>query len=152
MTNRYLRFPEGDSEFLRATFAYHNPMANKYGEAAIRAARQIPKASGDALAHWQDAVLALYPTSPIAQKKGGPRGAFLGLCEAGLVRDVPAGTPSKGSPNKKFATDAVALLRAGSCPATVNALWREVTGGADIVHNSQMDVVLALWKNNLIVK
>jgi hypothetical protein len=43
------------------------------------------------------------------------------------------------------------LLNAGT-HKTVTALWAEVTDGEDIAHNSQMDVVLALWKNDLIVR
>jgi hypothetical protein len=45
----------------------------------------------------------------------------------------------------------VSLLNAGT-HKTVNTLWAEVTDGEDITHNSQMDVVLALWKNDLIVR
>jgi hypothetical protein len=31
-------------------------------------------------------------------------------------------------------------------------LWTEVTDGEEIAHQSQMDVVLALWKNDLLVR
>ena len=45
---------------------------------------------------------------------------------------------------------AVELLRAGT-HRTVTALWTAVTEGDESTHNAQMDVVLALWKNGLIV-
>jgi hypothetical protein len=125
-------------------------MANRYGEAALVAARM--ETYGKAitpLERWNQAVQQLYPTSPSAQRKGGPRSAFLTLCEAGLVKGIPAGQYAAPHKNRPYATLAVALLAAGT-HKTVTTLWSEVTAGEDIEHNSQMDVVLALWKNGLI--
>jgi hypothetical protein len=129
-------------------------MANKYGEAALIAARM--DTHGKAVPpqqRWQEATQKLYPTSPSAQRKGCPRGAFLGLCEEGLVKGIPAGLYTTSNKNKAYAVRAVALLNAGT-HKTVTTLWAEVTDGEEeqIVHNSQMDVVLALWKNDLIVR
>ena len=102
---------------------------------------------------WEDAVRKLYPTTPAGQKKSGPRGAFLGLCEAGLVKGIDGGNTepmtSQGNRNKAYAVKAVELLRAGS-HKTVSQLWMGVTDGDVVDHASQMDVVLALWKNGLI--
>lgn len=127
-------------------------MANRYGEAALIAARMEtygkPLSPAD---RWSEATKKLYPTSPIAQRKGGPRFAFLSLCEAGLVKGIPAGQYAPSNKNKAYALRAVGLLNAGT-HNSVNALWAEVTDGEDIPHQSQMDVVLALWKNDLIVR
>jgi hypothetical protein len=126
-------------------------MANRYGEAALMAVQM--ELHGKELTpaqRWQDVVRRLYPTSVSAQKKAGPRGAFLGLCEAGLVKGIPAGDYASGNRNKDYAVAAVALLRAGT-HKSVTQLWAAVTDGDGTVHNSQMDVVLALWKNGLIV-
>lgn len=98
---------------------------------------------------WQDAVQKVYPT-PAGQKKNAPRAAFVGLCEAGLVKGIAAGNYSAGNRNKDYAVAAVALLRAGT-HTTVTQLWSAVTDGDSSEHASQMDVVLALWKNKLIV-
>ncbi len=127
-------------------------MANKYGEAALIAARMdtYGKAITPA-ARWEQATAKLYPTSPSAQRKGGPRFAFLSLCEAGLVKGIPAGQYAPSNKNKAYVLRAVGLLNAGT-HKTVTTLWAEVTDGEDIAHNSQMDVVLALWKNDLIVR
>ena len=127
-------------------------MANKYGEAALFAARM--DAYGKAITpqqRWQEATRKLYPTSPSAQRKGGPRFAFLSLCEAGLVKGIPAGQYAPSNKDKSYALRAVALLKAGT-HRTVTTLWAEVTDGEPITHSSQMDVVLALWKNDLIVQ
>jgi hypothetical protein len=136
--------------------AHHNErMANRYGEAALLAVRM--ETYGKALTpldRWEDAVRKLYPTTPIGQKKSGPRGAFLGLCEAGLVKGVAGGASAAGTPqanrNKAYAVKAVEMLKAGT-HTTVSQLWAAVTDGEGGDHASQMDVVLALWKNGLIV-
>ena len=125
-------------------------MANKYGEAALMAARAAAQYGKSPVDMWEQAVQQLYRTSPVAQQKGAPRGAFLGLCEEGLVLGVAPAPYCKSRNHKLYAVEAVALLRAAACPATVSALWPRVTAGADVAHNSQMDVVLALWKNGLI--
>lgn len=130
-------------------------MANRYGEAALLAVRM--PTFGKALSaeeRWTAAVRQVYPTTPIGQKKSGPRSAFLGLCEAGLVKGIEPGTPEPGpsssTRNREFAVQAVQLLRAGT-HTTVSQLWTAVTDGEAGAHASQMDVVLALWKNGLIV-
>jgi hypothetical protein len=65
-------------------------MANRNREAALMAARDS-SAGTNPKARWDRAMEILYPTSPSARKKGCPRGAFLGLCEEGLVKGIPAG-------------------------------------------------------------
>ena len=125
-------------------------MANRYGEAALMAVRM--ELYGKALnpgERWQDAVQKLYPT-PAGQKKNAPRAAFIGLCEAGLVKGIAGGDYAAGNRNKDYAVAAVALLRAGT-HKTVTQLWSAVTDGDGTEHACQMDVVLALWKNGLIV-
>lgn len=128
-------------------------MANRYGEAALLAVRmELYGKALSPLERWQDAVRKLYPTTPIGQKKSGPRAAFLGLCEDGLVKGIPAGQYTAGNSasnrNKAFAVGAVKLLEAGT-HRTTSELWNEVADGEE--HASQMDVVMALWKNGLIV-
>ena len=128
-------------------------MANRYGEAALIAAhpdKHHPRATP--LDRWNAATKQLYPTSPTQQKKGGPRTAFLGLCEEGLVKGIPAGRYTPPKDDKTYALRAVQLLVEGTAQRSVQALWQQVTESEEKPHSSQMDVVLALWKNNLIVK
>ncbi len=127
-------------------------MANRYGEAALLAVR-MPTFGKDLspAERWSAAVKQVYPTTPAGQKKSGPRNAFLGLCEAGLVRGIAAQAGASGaSRNQSYAVHAVDLLRAGT-HTTVTQLWSAVTGGQAGEHTCQMDVVLALWKNGCIV-
>lgn len=95
---------------------------------------------------------SLYPTSPTARNKACPRGAFLGLCEKGLVKETPAGRHTAARGNKAYAVRAAPLLAEGRQNLSTGSLWRAVTDDPEKTHNSQMDVVLALWKNALIVR
>ena len=116
------------------------------------AARQGSSDGIDPVARWESAVSTLYPTSPAARKKGSPRGAFLGLCEEGLVKGIPAGRYAASANNKAYAVRAVALLIEGKQNWSTSALWRAVENDPAKLHNGQMDIVLALWKNDLIVR
>ncbi|WP_041597122.1 DUF6979 family protein [Granulicella tundricola] len=127
-------------------------MANRYGEAALMAVRMETYGKNPSpLERWDDAVKKLYPTTPAGQKKGGPRTAFLGLCEAGLVKGIHGDAfASQHNRNKTYAVEAVKLLQAGT-HKSVTQLWAAVTEGDEVAHAAQMDVVLALWKNGLIL-
>jgi hypothetical protein len=126
-------------------------MANRYGEAALMAARDV--SSGNTpIARWEYAMNELYRTSPTSRKKSRPRGAFLGLCEEGLVQGIPAGNYGASKDDKGYAVHAIALLSEGAKSWSTTALWQAVTSDPEKKHNSQMDVVMALWKNGIIVR
>ncbi len=63
---------------------------------------------------------------------------------------IPAGIYTASKDDKAYAIRAVALLTEGAQHWSTSALWRAVTDGAERAHNSQMDIVLALWNNDLI--
>jgi hypothetical protein len=126
-------------------------MANRYGEAALIVARQAASAHINPVIQWKHAMETLYPTSAAARKKGCPRGAFLGLCEAGLVAGIPPGEYTDSKENKDYAVRAVALLAEATQHWSTTTLWRAVTKDSQKAHDSQMDIVLALWRNSLIV-
>ena len=94
----------------------------------------------------------LYPTSPLARERAAPRAAFLGLCEAGLVQGIPPGAYTASVDHKDYAVRAAALLSEGTSSWSISTLWQAVTGDPEKKHTGQMDVVLALWKNGLIVR
>jgi hypothetical protein len=73
------------------------------------------------------------------------------LCEDGLVVGIPAGRYARSQVDKLYATRAVTLLTEGKQHWSRTSLWLAVTNGADRTHDSQMDIVLALWNNDLIV-
>lgn len=127
-------------------------MANRYGEAALMVARRDVSADINPVARWECAMERLYPTSPTQRNKSCPRGAFLGLCEEGLVKGIAPGQYTKSKENKEYAVHAAALLTEGAHKWSIGELWRAVSADPKKKHNQQLDVVLALWNNGLIVR
>lgn len=130
-------------------------LMNNYGLSAIKAV-QILQSTEDTkpLTAWNTASTDLFGAGSFAQKKGCPKNAFLGLCEEGFVEGIAKGdyTYKPSSLNKEYALKAVELLRVNSQLANdKSALRKEVMQGVKKSHNSQMDVVIALWNNDLIV-
>ena len=125
---------------------------NKYGLTAI----ESTLAESDPIESWSLAV-DTYLESKSSRDKACPKNAFLGLCEAGLVKGIKADSyfkKNKLNLNKKYAVTAVNILRRNES-VSKKELWlkvREELGLGDKRHNSQMDVVLALWENDLIIK
>jgi hypothetical protein len=124
----------------------------KYGEAALAAVQMVAKGrvkhAPDA---WNVAVEQIFPGRLPSQRKGCPRGAFLGLCESGLIKGVPSGTYTKSRLNKQYAIEAVNILRERPALADdPDQIWRLVIGRNEKVQNSQMDVVITLWQRGLI--
>jgi hypothetical protein len=97
---------------------------------------------------WAEAAAEVFPDSPSSQVKGCPMGAFLGLCEEGRVAGVPVGGYTASRLNKQYALDAVRLLVAepGIADLGPEELWRRVMDGRGKRANSQMEVVLGLWR------
>lgn len=124
----------------------------RYGETALRAIRLLLD-NGVATPEeaWEKAAAEVFPQSPSSQEKACPKGAFLGLCEEGLVRGVKAGDYTHSVENKKYAVRALELLaRDPSLANDDQLLWARVLNGERKAPNSQMDVVLSLWTANLI--
>ena len=78
-----------------------------YGDVSILAAKrcQTGKVSSPVEA-WESAVAEIFPVSLSLQKKACPRGAFLGLCEGGLVSGIARGHYTKSKRNKEYALKA----------------------------------------------
>ena len=124
---------------------------SKYGEAAVLAVEKAhsglcPKAA------WTQAVWEVFPKSPTGREKGCPRAAFLGLAEEGLVQGIPGGCYTRSKDNKKYALQAVELLRSypelSRCPGK---MWTCIMRGQKKEPNQQMDIVSALWNKGYIV-
>ncbi|MDR0786073.1 MAG: hypothetical protein LBE74_09395 [Treponema sp.] len=92
--------------------------------------------------------------SDYQRKKGCPKSAFLGLCEEGFVYNVPKGNYTRSVKNKSYGIATVKILAKNpSLVNNVDNLWaaiREEVPDRCKTHNGQMDVVIALWVNNMI--
>lgn len=123
----------------------------KYGEAAVRASILLESRElTDPVNAWKMVTEDLYGEGTSGQSKSCPKGSFLGLCEAGLVKGVSPGQYTKSTKNKAYAIKAVRLLQDEPTLAeNMNILWEKVAG-ATKAHNSQMDVIISLWVNGSI--
>ena len=126
------------------------PNYNQYGEVAILAA----KTNGNPEDNWKSGVKHAFPYSESSQKKNCPKSAFLGLCKVGLVKGIPKGKYTRSIDNKAYAEKAIEILRSNpKTTYTPKELWAKVKTELFIKkksHNSQMDVVLALWEHHYI--
>ena len=106
---------------------------------------------------WQYAVKEAYPNSKESQKKSCPRNAFLGLCSSGKVKGIPKDKYTSSSLNKQYAMEALYILSVNPHSSFSAAeMWRYVLAdlGANKNKrlNGQMQVVLALWENDFLIK
>lgn len=123
----------------------------KYGKCAEIAARLINnKEVSDPITAWDKAALEVFPESESSRIKACPKNTFLGLCEEGIVKGVPAGNYTKSTDNKDYAITAVNLIKKKPTLGEDRQLLWEMVAGYEKQHNSQMDVVLSLWYNGLI--
>ncbi|WP_139959578.1 DUF6979 family protein [Flavicella sediminum] len=98
---------------------------------------------------WKLAAIDIFD-SKSSQDKGCPKNTYLGLCEEGLVKGIPKGNYTRSVKNKDYALKALKILKSNSSSTfSPKALWEKLELG-NKRHNSQMDVVIALWVNGLI--
>ena len=125
---------------------------SKYGIVAVVAARHIAETGIDPILAWKAASAEIITESRELRDKACPRGAFLGLCEEGLVKGVAPGPYHRGyKMNKVYALKGVEIL--GQEPelvGDVRKLWSRVVGNNAVGHHGQMDVVVELWNNGFI--
>ena len=68
------------------------------------------------------------------------------------MKGIPPGHYAASKDNKNYAVRAAELLLEGSRKWSRSELWQAVTEDPSKKENHQMDIVLALWKHDLIVK
>lgn len=127
-------------------------MGNRYGLAAVDAVKLIEKDKAITPREaWDKALANYYAITAAAFAKGCPREAFLGLCEEGMIRGVHSEDYTSSIDNKNYAIKAVKMIKEDhSLTNNLSRLWKLVTFPKDIKQNSQMSVVVELWKNGLI--
>lgn len=84
---------------------------SKYGLVAVVAARHIAETGIEPVEAWKAAAAEIITESRELRDKACPRGAFLGLCEEGLVEGVASGHYHRGYKINKYALRAVEVLR-----------------------------------------
>ena len=124
-----------------------------YGRIALSALEIFKKEQYGPNECWMQAAYEIYPNSISSAEKVCPRYAFLGLCDEGMVIGIDKGNYTGSYKNKAYAVKAVKVLRQKNLnDIDPIGLWELLPIKHPLTHNHQMDVVLALWRNNLIVK
>jgi hypothetical protein len=124
----------------------------KYGLVALNAVNKLNNIKEmEPCNAWDEAAVVVFPTQLSSRKKGCPRSAFLGLCEEGKVKGVKPGNYTSSKANKAYANDAADLLKS-SPTLTTKELWGKVVSNTEPkVHNSQMNVVAALFNEGYLI-
>jgi len=118
----------------------------KYGEVAIKAV-EICKKNIDPVEAWNMAAKDVFSNSNSSIKKVCPKSAFLGLCEEGLIKNISSGSYTRSVDNKKYAIEALALLKEKpELKLEQKKLWEMIMKGKEKKHNSQLDVVISLFE------
>lgn len=121
----------------------------QFGIAAYIASKSIHEGTySDPKEAWNFAIRQLTDSESV-QNKGCPRHAYLGLCEAGLVKDIPVRNYGSPFQNKSYAVKAVKLLSQNP-NLNKKQLWEAVRTNPKQTEDGQMDVVRTLWDNGLI--
>lgn len=123
-----------------------------YGSVAIEVTKRLnAKEEFDIYKIWKEVAGESFETES-SIKKGCPRSAYIGLCEAGKIKGIKEGKYRKGigEKNKNYALVAVELLKEDLDLGRIDhrELWGKVVPNKS--YNQQMDVVLALWNKGLI--
>ncbi|MCO7262242.1 DUF6979 family protein [Dickeya zeae] len=118
----------------------------KYTDAALITTRSCQgQEKPDVNTEWLKAIRALN-----AYDESCPRCAYLGLCEEGMVKGIPAGHYglSATNKNKGYAVDAANLILSGHEPDN-KTIWQKVTD-KKISDHDQVKIVIALHNAGLL--
>ena len=122
----------------------------KYGSVAVLAVKKLySKEYAEPAKAWQSAAEKIF-LKESSINKGCPKLTFLSLCQHGLIRGIVKGTYTNARENKKYALDAVNLLKVDPVLADDEAKLRLKVMGKEKAYNQQMEVVIALWREGLI--
>ncbi|EST59134.1 hypothetical protein K151_1958 [Proteus hauseri ZMd44] len=121
-----------------------------YGKAAVQTALNYDD-KVNLREQWTNAI-SKETTSKSSINKGCPKGAFLGLCELGLVKNIPSNDYNAGADNKRHAKELLALaIENPNITATeCFRLYQKSNNDLPKNHNGQADVVISLLEANLI--
>lgn len=112
---------------------------NKYAQTALIAAKYVRNGISPEKA-WYKASCEVFKEGSSSQKKGCPKNAFLGLY--GINTD---------SKNAQYALTALSYIREHSfSDINPKELWKIVLSGENKAYNSQMHIVIVLYKEGFI--
>lgn len=123
---------------------------NKYAQIAVNTTKYIIKNGGNPVEIWTKQAKLIFKPESSSIKKVCPKNTFLGLCEEGLIKGIPAGKYTKSIKNKGYALKAIEILKNNkSLINKPNEIWIMING-KEKKSNSQMEVVCELYKHGLL--
>jgi hypothetical protein len=124
---------------------------NKYAQVAIRTVKEININGRSPIIVWKEQADLIFGHGSSSANKGCPKGAFLGLCENGLIKGIPKGSYTKSIKNKEYAIKAITILKKDPDMANYpKDLWSKVIN-EEKKPNNQMEIVCELFKAGMIV-
>jgi len=127
----------------------------QYGIIAVEAAKKLCALEEKEYKNtWVSTCDVLYPNMNKGDKPC-PKTTFIGLCERGFIKGVIGNIDYTIEKNKQYGWEACRLIKEDE--TIINnktSLWKKIMGllGEPITkrQNSQMDVVVSLYKNDLL--
>ncbi len=118
---------------------------NQFSKVAYKAYLYIIEQSMRNEEAWKNATEEIIKSKE-SREKGCPRKTFIGLCEAGLLKNITL-TKESNSVNYKYAKFAIGEWQK-SKDISKKEMWVEVQKKfkSNIQHNGQLDVVCGLWE------
>jgi hypothetical protein len=133
-----------------------------FGNAAVDAVHIIQNGKAKCPINAWHIAIGNMPVAESTKEKGCPKNTFLGLCEDGYFAGIgiPCGNyinSTKDKKNKEYGIQGVKLLRRyPEMALNKSKLWRkvleELNENPKKTPESQMDVVVTLWENDLLGK
>jgi hypothetical protein len=129
----------------------------QFGDLAVGAIERLKAGKAKTLAEAYDVESHIvFPHSESLRAKICPRSSLFGLCEIGVVVGVPEGVynRSPNNKNKQHILDGLQLLldEPELADEGPSVLWKRVMHGRIKQSNSQMHVLITLWKSGRIDK
>ena len=126
----------------------------QFGSAPVFATKAYTQGKFSTLLDAWDFAISQYSESNSIRGKVCPKDAYLGLCECGLVKGIPAG--KYGGParnvNGRYAVDAYRILKSNpTLAANKRALWDTIPEPRAVNENNQIDVVVSLLRAGMLV-
>lgn len=122
-----------------------------FGNTALIAIQYMRSgASVDPNEAWSNA-LGQCTNKEAYKKKGCVRGAFAGLCDEGLIKGIDTFCCCKSPVNKEYAISLLRCLREhDELSANPKELWKQAIGEDKRINSAIADVVITLYKNELL--
>ena len=116
----------------------------KYEQVTLLAMDHIKNNNETPEIAWKNASIEVFGKGTSSQKKSCPKNSFLGICEEGLIKEIPKGNYSniENNKNKKYVLEALELISNDKTLLDNKMnLWLKINSKK---YNQQLDVLFTL--------